>query len=88
MGFRDWITAYKCRKWRFVGKLAVGTNMKWSKRLLRWVPFFRCAPWRHVGRPVARWEDKIMQVAGDNWNKAAEDSALWRFLEPRFIGIQ
>ena len=84
-GYRTWAEEQRSRKWRFAGKVARVGETKWSYRLLRWKPFFRCSPQRCVGHPHRRWEDSIVEMAGDEWVEAAADQELWAALEPAYV---
>ena len=80
-GALDWIYLYRLRKWSFAGKCARNDDGRWSTRLLTWQPFFRCLPHRDVGRPVKRWDDDIVKVAGGDWSTtSAKDQFFWRAL--------
>ena len=48
---------------------------------LQW---FRCIPYRHVGRPVKRWEDDILEVAGGGWADEAQDFEFWQSISAGF----
>ena len=60
--------------------LAASTDGRWMQRLLDWRPWFRVLPSRDVGRPVRRWEDSFVKLAGGDWTVAARDAALWSSL--------
>ena len=76
-GACDWMFLQRKRKWQFAGSTARRTDGRWSTRLLAWRPHHRCEPFRRVGRPVTRWDDDIVKVAGVNWVEHARDEVLW-----------
>ena len=75
-GLHDWIQQYTYRKWGFAGKVATGSEDKWSRKLLDLRPWFRTVPYRRVGRLVMRWADEMTSVAGDEWRTPAADKTL------------
>ena len=76
-GSRQWAGLFLERKFRFAGKVARCSLNKWSTRLLSWQPWFCEMPFRAVGRPLTRWEDSFVQVAGGDWAEHAKDEAIW-----------
>jgi len=48
----------------------------WCYWLLPWTRWFRCNPYRNVGRPVKKWSDDVVAVAGDAWADAAKDQRI------------
>ena len=76
-GVTDWVELQERRKWELAGKAARHSDNRWTTRLLGWKPWFRCTPYRNVGRPVTRWEDSIVNIAGGNWQISAQDSCIW-----------
>ena len=87
LGYENWATASRLKKWRFAGKVAQTDDSRWSKRLLDWRPHFRCLPFRSVGRPLRRWDDVFATIAGGNWMAAAADAELWQILELSYLQI-
>jgi len=85
MGYEDWVAGYRRQKWRFAGRAARAQDQRWTKRILHWKPFFRCVPWRHAGHPCARWDDKIVKLAGGYWMQIAQDEELWQVSELEFV---
>ena len=79
----EWVAECRRRKWRYVGKLAVIQDERWSVEILSWKPVHghgRCA-----GRPLTRWSDSIEKYVGGDWFNVAKDCALWRTLEDGFV---
>ena len=67
----DWVIMHRQRKWRFAGSSARRSDERWTNALLYW-----SAPrelGRSTGRPVTRWSDGIVAVAGGNWCEIAKD---------------
>ena len=58
-GSTDWMTLQRTRKCNLAAKCALGTDQRWSCRLLHWRPWFRCTQHRDVGHPTKRWTDKF-----------------------------
>ena len=76
-GAKDWAQLHRQRKWSLAGKAATSTDGRWMNRLLSWKPWFRTLPRRGVGRPVKRWDDDLVKIAGGDWPAAAQDLAVW-----------
>ena len=85
LGYVNWITSYRKKKFRFAGRTAQAQDNRWSKRLLDWKPHFRCFPSRCVGHPLKRWEDLFIELAGGAWNDAASDPNFWPLLEGAYV---
>ena len=79
-GVRQWVSLCYERKWEFAGKTARGMLGKWSTRLLNWKPWFRMTASRLVGRPLTRWEDCFVKIAGGDWTQQAQDEVTWKAL--------
>ena len=77
----DWVAIHRKRKWQFARKTATKADDRWSKRLLSWKPSGR----RNPGRPLKRWLDDIVAVAGEEWSEHAADESLWGILEHAFV---
>lgn len=84
LGYMTWTAAYRRRKWRFAARVAQAVDNRWSKRILDWSPHFRCSPCRLVGRPLTRWHDCFVQIAGGDGQEVAQ-SELWSLLEEGFV---
>ena len=84
LGYVTWLAAYRRRKWRFAARVAKAVDNRWSNRLLGWCPHFRCSPCRSVGRPLTRWYDCFVNIAGGDWQVVAQ-SKFWSLLEDGFI---
>ena len=76
-GAKDWAQLQRQRKWSLAGKAATSNDGRWMSRLLAWTPWFRTTPHRGVGRPVKRWDDDLVRIAGGDWPALARDSAVW-----------
>ena len=50
---------------------------RWTRRILSWKPWFRMTPRRCVGRPLMRWDDDLVALAGDSWPDAARNKMIW-----------
>ena len=72
LGYVDWVAAYRRHMWRFAGKVARASDHGWAHRLLNWALHFRRHPRRSVGRPLARWRDCLVKLAGGDWKSAAK----------------
>ena len=83
LGYTTWASAYRRRKWRFVARTAQPVDNRWSTRLLDWSPHFRCHPYRSVGRPLTRWQDCLVKMAGGDWQEVARTD-VWVVLEGGF----
>ena len=81
-GVTDWVALHERRKWELAGKAARRTDNRWTRRLLAWRPWFRCVAHRDVGRPLTRWEDSIVRIAGGDWYDHAKDAELWSAAAP------
>ena len=84
-GLRNWVELQRRKKWRIAGKTACGSENRWCKRILEWQPWFRCNPKRDVGRPLTRWNDDIVKMAGESWTETATDERFWRILEAGYL---
>ena len=76
-GATDWAQLHRQRKWSLARKAATSTDGRWMSRLLAWRPWFRILPLRGAGRPVKRWDDDLVKIAGGDWPAAARDPAVW-----------
>ena len=85
LGYVNWTTSYRKKKFRFAGRAAQAQDNRWSKRLLDWKPHFRCFPSRCVGHPLKRWEDLFIELAGGAWSDAASDPNFWPLLEGAYV---
>ena len=47
------------------------------RRILSWMPWFRVVPHRRVGRPLKRWDDDRVTLAGDGWPRSVCDKVIW-----------
>ena len=79
-GVHDWVVTQRVRKWKLAGNVARRQDGRWSQRILAWRPWFRKLAYRDVGRPVQRWDDSIVAMAGSSWTDAARDQNLWEAL--------
>ena len=84
LGYADWVSSFKRRKWRFAARIARAVDNRWSKRLFDWYPHFRCHPHRSVGRPLAHWHDGFVKLAGGDWPAIAKQD-LWELSEDAFV---
>ena len=71
-----------CQSVDMVLGYAIADN-RWSTRLLDWRPHFRCHPYRLVGRPLTRWQDCLVKMAGGDWQEVARTD-VWVLLEGCF----
>ena len=76
-GHVDWVALSRERKWTLAGRAARSEDGRWMHRILSWRPWFRAVPHRCVGRPLKRWEDDLVTLAGGSWPDAARDTAIW-----------
>ena len=84
----DWVREQKLRKWRWAGHVARRRDGRWTRRMLDWDPKGGS---RRVGRPLARWEDSLVEFAkttGEDWRKLAEDRVLWSSLEADYVAFK
>ena len=49
--------------------------------MLNWIP----DGFRKAGRPLRRWDDDIVAVAGGDWAHACEDESLWQLLRYGYV---
>lgn len=77
----DWVVIHRKRKWQFARKTATKADDRWSKRLLSRKP----SGSRNPGRPVKRWSDDIIALAGEMWSEHAAAESLWGILEYAFV---
>ena len=78
-GAADWARLQRKRKLNLAAKAAASVDGRWMNRLLAWRPWFRMLPRRGEGRPVKRWDDDLVELAGGDWPAAAMDPAIWAF---------
>ncbi|CAH2107217.1 unnamed protein product [Euphydryas editha] len=65
-------------KWKWAGHITRFSEERWPKRVTKWIgPEGK----RRRGRPKARWIDDILQLAGRDWMKTANDRKKWGQLE-------
>ena len=76
-GAAEWVLQQRRRKWNLAAKAAASDDGRWTNRLLAWRPWFRTLPRRGVGRPVKRWDDDLVELAGGDWPAAARDPVIW-----------
>jgi len=76
-GLADWVSLSRQRKWTLASRAARSEDGRWMRRMLSWRPWFRTAPHRCVGRPLKRWEDDFVALAGDDWAQSARDETIW-----------
>ncbi|CAH2086075.1 unnamed protein product [Euphydryas editha] len=68
-------------KWKWAGHIARSSEERWPKRVTKWIgPEGK----RRRGRPKARWIDDILQLAGRDWMKTANDRKKWGQLEEAY----
>ena len=84
-GSCNWVRLQKTRKWKLAGKTASCIDGRWATRLLTWKPWFRTCARRRVGRPLKRWDDDIVALAGGDWPEVARDRLLWDALKEGYI---
>ncbi|KAM7248927.1 hypothetical protein ACFE04_019398 [Oxalis oulophora] len=61
-------------KFGYAGHVARESRLKLNRRLTFWVPNIGR---RRVGRPLTRWVDEIIRVAGPDWSSKARNRKLW-----------
>ncbi|CAH2091627.1 unnamed protein product [Euphydryas editha] len=74
---------YHCKKlkWRWAGHIARLTDNRWTHTITLW----KGPPGtRKRGKPVARWADDIIKVAGKKWMETATNKETWKSLEEAF----
>ena len=84
-GATDWVALARARRCEFAGKAAASRDGRWTRRLLSWQLSFSALPQRCVGRPLRRWEDDLVRLAGADWPEAAHDSAVWNVLAEAYV---
>ncbi|KPJ21056.1 hypothetical protein RR48_00278 [Papilio machaon] len=52
-------------------------NRRCGRKVLEWRPR---TDRRSVGRPLAKWTDDLVKVAGVSWMQVAQDRSSWRSL--------
>lgn len=68
-------------KWKWAGHISRYTDKRWTIETTRWKgPIGK----RNVGRPMTRWADDIIQVAGKEWMNSGKDRELWKKMEEAF----
>lgn len=68
-------------KWRWAGHVARLSDNRWTAKTTSWRgPLGQ----RKRGRPITRWADDIIKVAGVQWPRAAENREYWSSLEEAF----
>ncbi|KAG6452493.1 hypothetical protein O3G_MSEX007653 [Manduca sexta] len=71
----------KTLKWKWAGHIARMSDERWAKKITTWKgPVGK----RNKGRPVEKWLDEILKVAGKNWLQKAKDRNMWRNMEEAF----
>jgi hypothetical protein len=90
LGIESWIGQSRRLKWRFAGKMARGSQDKWSYKILNWMPELDAKSSRSQGRPRTRWEDAIAAITSAHcgtweWTVAARDHKHWNQLEAEYI---
>ena len=85
LGVSDWVLKQRARKWTLAGRVASQTDGRWSTRVLSWKPWFRIFPKRDVGRPRKRWEDDIVNLAGESWMTEGIDQDMWSILKDAYV---
>lgn len=68
-------------KWRWAGHIARLKDERWTTRVTSWPG---PSGHRKRGRPVTRWADDVVQVAGTSWMNTAKDRDRWSSLEEAF----
>ena len=84
-GHVDWVTSSRQRKWTLAGRAARSEDGRWMRRILSWRPWFRIVPHRCVGRPLKRWDDDLVALAGDSWPDSARDAEIWSAAASAYI---
>ena len=85
LGVSDWVLKQRARKCTLAGRVASQTDGRWSTRVLSWKPWFRIFPKRDVGRPRKRWEDAIVNLAGESWMTEGIDQDMWSILKDAYV---
>lgn len=68
-------------KWKWAGHVARLQDERWSSEVTTWKgPEGK----RRRGRPLARWADDVVEIAGPNWVWKAQDRNKWQSLEEAF----
>ena len=68
-------------KWKWAGHVARLQDERWAKRVTSWRgPVGQ----RLRGRPLTRWQDDIVGLAGHSWTKIAQSRERWQALEEAF----
>lgn len=61
-------------KLNYAGYVARESNLKLNKRPTLWIP---SEGKRKVGRPLTRWADEVVRVAGPEWTRKARNRKTW-----------
>ncbi|KAJ8727743.1 hypothetical protein PYW07_001862 [Mythimna separata] len=77
----DALTFSQSLKWRWAGHLARYTDDRWTISTTNWKGPKGS---RGKGRPCARWQDEIVENAGQDWAITALDREAWNSLEEAF----
>ncbi|KAG6465037.1 hypothetical protein O3G_MSEX014898 [Manduca sexta] len=68
-------------KWKWAGHVARLQDGRWTKRVTTWTgPQGK----RYRGRPLTRWQDEIIRIAGHDWIQKAQSRERWKSLEEAF----
>jgi hypothetical protein len=84
-GHVDWLSLSRQRKWTLASRAARSEGGRWMRRILSWRPWFRTVMHRSVGRPLKRWDDDLVALAGDDWPDSARDATIWDAAAPAYI---
>lgn len=77
----DALTYAKKLKWKWAGHVARLKDERWTSRVTTWKgPIGK----RPKGRPLTRWADELIKIAGTCWPQIAQDRDSWSSLEEAF----
>ena len=82
-GSLDWVSLHKKAKSNIAGKTARAIDGRWSSKFLAVASTHGLG--RFQGRPVKRWRDDIVALAGGDWSSKAMDETLWSTLQAGFL---
>lgn len=78
----DVVVKLRTLKWKWAGHTMRGDD-RWSKVVTNWYPR---EGKRRKGKPLKRWEDDLVKMAGKNWMRTARERKEWKSLEEAFAG--
>ena len=89
LGYDDWLTKQRRKKWRWAKRIANMSEDRWALKASLWDPQWSIKASRGVGRPKLRWDQDILAFLNEQkitnpWLEVAKQP-LWEELEPLFV---